>query len=106
MAKYYVKMGELKTEGEEIQRYAKDTVGAKVQELIDMSDKLQWEGPTYEMFITLYTDKIKKIKYLAKMIEMYGKFMVMASEGYTEVNDKLEKEWQMVINEINHQKAK
>ena len=40
MAKYYIKMDELKAEGEEIQEYAKNIVDAKVLELINLADKL------------------------------------------------------------------
>ena len=106
MARYYVKMEELKTEGEEIQEYAKNIVDSKVQELIDLSDKLEWEGPTYEMFIKLYNDKVNRIKYLAKMIEIYGKFMVLASEGFTEVNNKFNKEMQLIMDELRREKEK
>lgn len=106
MARYYVKMEELKSEGEEIQEFAKNVVEAKVQELIALLDKLEWEGPTYEMFIKLYTDKINKIKYLAKMIEIYGKFMVLVSDGFTEVNDKFNKEMQIIMDELKQEKEK
>ncbi len=106
MAKYYIKMEELKTEGEEIQEYAKNVIDAKVLELVGLADKLVWEGPTYEMFIKLFSEKIKKIRHIAKMIEIYGKFMVMASEGYTEVNDKFAKEMQIVMDELQQSKDK
>lgn len=106
MAKYYVKMDELKAEGEEIQEYAKNVVDAKIQELIVLSNKLEWEGPTHEMFMELFNDKINRIKYLAKMIEIYGKFMVIASEGFTEVNDKFAKEMQVIMDELKREKEK
>lgn len=106
MARYYVKMEDLKTEGEEIQEFAKNVVEAKVQELVALGDKLEWEGPTYEMFIKLYTDKINRVKYLAKMIEIYGKFMVLASEGFTEVNDKFAKEMQIIMDDLKREKEK
>lgn len=106
MAKYYVKMEELKTEGEEIQKYAKDVVDSKIQELIALADKLEWEGPTHEMFIELFNDKIKKIRYVAKMIEVYGKFMVYASEGFTDVNKKFSEDMQKIMEELKQQNEK
>ena len=106
MAKYYVKMEELKTEGEEIQKYAKDVVDTKMQELIALADKLEWEGPTHEMFMELFNEKIKKIRYVAKMIEVYGKFMVYASEGFTDVNKKFAEDMQKIMEELKQQNEK
>ena len=106
MAKYYVMMEELKAEGEEIQAFAKNVVDAKIQELVKLSETFEWEGPTHEMFINLYNEKLDKIKYLAKMIEVYGKFMVLASEGFTEVNDKFAKEMQSLMDELKLEKEK
>jgi len=106
MAKYYIRMEELKTDGEEIQDYAKNVVDANIQELINLVDKFEWEGPTYEMFITLYTDKIQRIKYLAKMIEMYGKFMVAAADEFTEVNNKFVEEMQVIMEQLRQQNEK
>lgn len=106
MAKYYVKMEELKTEGEEIQKYAKDVVDMKMQELIALADKLEWEGPTHEMFMELFNEKIKKIRYVAKMIEVYGKFMVYASEGFTDVNKKFAEDMQKIMEELKQQNEK
>ena len=37
----------------------------------------------------LLMKKVKKIRYIAAMLEVYGKFMVMASDGYNEINDEI-----------------
>ena len=93
MSRYYVKMDELKEHGEEIQKYATDIVDAKVQELIRIGSELKWEGPLHNKFYSSFTEKVKKIRYVAAMLEVYGKFMVMASEGFTDINDKMYKEF-------------
>ena len=91
MSRYYVKMDELKERGEEIQTYATDIVDAKIQELIKIGKSLKWEGPAHDRFKESFDEKVKKIRYIAAMLEVYGKFMVMASDGYNEINDELGK---------------
>ena len=93
MSRYYVRMEDLKEHGEEIKNYATDIVDAKIKELIKLGNELKWEGPAHDRFYESFTEKVKKIRYVAAMLEVYGKFMVMASEGYTDINDQMYKEF-------------
>lgn len=97
MAKYYIKMDDLKTSGELVQKFAKETIGEKINNLFSLLDSLKWEGPAANLYKENYKQKINKIKILSDMIEVYGKFMVMVSEGYSDINDKMYKEWQELI---------
>ena len=99
MSKYYVRMDELKEHGEEIKKYASDIVDSKVQELIKIGNSINWEGPAHDSFYASFTEKIKKIRYVAAMLEVYGQFMIMASEGYTDINDQIYKSFLDEINE-------
>ena len=91
MAKYFVKMDELKEKGEELEKYATDIMEVKINELIDIVNKFEWNGPASEEYIKLYKERTSKLLYASKMIYTYGKFMVMAADGYTDVNDQIEK---------------
>lgn len=106
MTKYLIKMDKVREEGESMISYADNTVVAAVDELIGLTSKLEWEGPTYDMFVELYTDKMNKIKYLASMIEAYGKFMVLVSNNYGKVNDDFKKEWEGIVVELNADRDK
>ena len=99
-------MDELKTKGEEIQKFSNDVVNTKIEELIALTSNLDWEGPAYKKFINLFDDNIKQIKYVVKIIEAYGKFMVNASDGYIEANKEIAFEMQNIIDKINYHHKK
>lgn len=89
MARYYVDMDSLKEEGEMIKDYAINTVGAKFEELMVLAKSLNWSGPSSVMFQEMFERKIKKLHNISGMIELFGNFMITASEGFTNVNEEV-----------------
>ncbi|MBQ9853874.1 MAG: hypothetical protein IJO57_02445 [Bacilli bacterium] len=101
MARYYVKMDALKEEGILIKDYAVNTVGAKFNELIEISKNLSWSGPSSVEFKKMFEEKIKKLNDISSMIEMFGKFMITASDGFVDVNKKVENNLNGISNDKN-----
>lgn len=97
--RYYVRMDKLKEAGENLSKYANDTVKGKINELQTIINKVQWEGPAHELYLEVYKKKIKELLKIGDLIEVYGKFMVFASENYTKTNKDLIKSWQQFLEE-------
>lgn len=103
MNKYFVNIDKLEEEGTNMVSYADETIAVNVQELIDLASKLEWDGPTYEMFSQLYIEKMNKIKRLAGMVKAYGEFMKLASKSYSGANDDVRTKFQEIIDDIKNE---
>lgn len=99
MARYYVEMDALKEEGKMIKDYAINTVGAKFEELMILSKSLNWSGPSSEIFQEMFERKIKRLSNISGMIQLFGNFMISASEGFTNVNHEIELTLPNVVEE-------
>ena len=89
MTKYDIHMDKLKGHGDEIKKTAQNALESNIRDIIRLSNEIAWEGPSHDVFISTFNEIMKNVCYIPSVIGAYGKFMVTASGGFNEINDKM-----------------
>jgi hypothetical protein len=88
----------LREHGQAIKKIGMEEIKNNIEEIKKLANEIKWEGPSREKFKEEFNKKMESINYIPTVIEAYGEFMMKASGGYDEINDKMYNDY---LSEVN-----
>lgn len=98
--KYYVKPTELQKIGREIKEELQEEYINQVNKLMELKNKLEWEGQAKDKFVIIYEEKINKLSQFSHIINNMGDFMVYSSSKYDSKTEEVETEYKKYNSKI------